>query len=365
MKKIQLLALAAAAGSLASGMVAQAQDYNSSWYIAPSAQVFDPSGGTGVTKNGNGAALRMGKPLSSLIDLQFGGLYGRSNQDGRNYRQETISADVLFMFSRQTFRPYAVLGLGVTRDIIPFGNNSFFRGTRTESSPSLNGGLGFQVDLSDRIALQVDGRRLVSFISANQNNSVRINNNYFGLGLNFVFGGPTKSAPMVKAEAPAPAPAPKLVAPTAPPPAPAPAPRVEPAPTPPPPPAPRMERITLADTELFAFDRAELKMPQPKLDEIANTLNANPQIGNIVVSGHTDLLGSDQYNQRLSQRRADAVKAYLVKQGVPSNRINAIGKGETQPLVQCTQKARPALIKCLEPNRRVEVEQISFERRVQ
>lgn len=368
MKKIKSLALAAAAASLASSAAVQAQDYNTSWYIAPSAQVFDPSGGTGITKNGNGGALRMGKPLSSLIDLQFGGLVGRSNQNGLTYRQETIGADVLFMFSRQTFRPYAVLGLGVTRDVIPFGNN-FFRTTRNESSPSLNGGFGFQVDLSDRIALQVDGRRLVSFISSNRNGSERINNNYLGLGLNFAFGGPTKSAPMVKAEAPtpAPAPAPRVVAPApvptpAPAPAPAPAPRVEPAPAPP---APRMERITLADTELFAFDRAELKMPQPKLDEIAHTLNANPQIGNIVVSGHTDLLGSDQYNQRLSQRRADAVKAYLVKQSVASNRISAVGKGETQPVVQCTEKQRPALIKCLEPNRRVEVEQISFERRVQ
>lgn len=366
MKKIKSLALAVAVASIASS--AAAQEYNSSWYIAPSAQVFDPSGGTGITKNGNGGALRMGKPLSSLIDLQFGGLVGRSNQNGLTYRQETIGADVLFMFSRQAFRPYAVLGLGVTRDVIPFPNNSFFRGTRNESSPSLNGGFGFQVDLSDRIALQVDGRRLVSFISANNSGSERINNNYFGLGLNFAFGGPTKSAPMVKAEAPAPvpAPAPKVVAPPpAPAPVPAPAPRVEPTPAPPPPPAPRMERITLADTELFAFDRAELKTPQPKLDEIANTLNANPQIGNIVVSGHTDRLGSDQYNQRLSQRRADAVKAYLVKQGVSSNRISAVGKGETQPVVQCTEKQRPALIKCLEPNRRVEVEQISFERRVQ
>jgi OOP family OmpA-OmpF porin len=106
-------------------------------------------------------------------------------------------------------------------------------------------------------------------------------------------------------------------------------------------------------------------MPQPKLDEIASTLNANPQIGAITVTGHTDRLGSDQYNQRLSQRRADAVKKYLVSKGVATNRVNAVGKGEKEPVVQCNEKARPALIKCLEPNRRVVVEAITVEKKVQ
>jgi OmpA-OmpF porin, OOP family len=106
-------------------------------------------------------------------------------------------------------------------------------------------------------------------------------------------------------------------------------------------------------------------MPQPKLDEIASMMNANPQIPTVTVSGHTDRLGTDQYNQSLSQRRAAAVKAYLVKQGVAANRINAVGRGEKQPVVQCSEKARPALIKCLEPNRRVEVESITVERKVQ
>ena len=59
-----------------------------------------------------------------------------------------------------------------------------------------------------------------------------------------------------------------------------------------------------------------------------------------------------------------AVKNYLVTQGVSANRMRAEGRGEANPVVTCTNKNRPALIKCLEPNRRVEVEQITIERRV-
>jgi outer membrane protein OmpA-like peptidoglycan-associated protein len=136
------------------------------------------------------------------------------------------------------------------------------------------------------------------------------------------------------------------------------------APPPPAPraPAPRFERYRLSAKELFAFDRADLTAPQPKLDEIAVALVRNPQITGIMISGYTDRLGSDAYNLKLSQRRADAVKAYLVGKGVAANHLIAIGKGEANPVVQCTETARAALIACLEPNRRVEVEQITIER---
>lgn len=137
------------------------------------------------------------------------------------------------------------------------------------------------------------------------------------------------------------------------------APRAEPAPPP-----QRIERVTLSATELFEFDKAVVRPPQPKLDQIADAMMRNAQIDNVSITGHTDRLGTDAYNAKLSQQRADAVKAYLVARGVAKHRLVATGKGESNPVVQCQDKNQAALIKCLEPNRRVEVEQITIERRV-
>jgi outer membrane protein OmpA-like peptidoglycan-associated protein len=118
--------------------------------------------------------------------------------------------------------------------------------------------------------------------------------------------------------------------------------------------------------KLFGFDSATLQMPQPKLDEIAAALQADTSITDVDVTGYTDRLGSPKYNQKLSERRANAVREYLVSKGVDGSRLKAYGKGESNPVVtDCKQKKRADLIACLAPNRRVEVEQITVERRVQ
>jgi OOP family OmpA-OmpF porin len=132
------------------------------------------------------------------------------------------------------------------------------------------------------------------------------------------------------------------------------------APPPPPPPPPQVQKITLASKALFDFDKAVLK-PEGKAaidSEIISKLSQVQKLELVLVTGHTDRIGTQQYNQRLSERRADAVRDYLVSKGVPRDKIETLGMGKTQPVpgVVCTMTQLKALIACLAPNRRVEVE---------
>jgi OOP family OmpA-OmpF porin len=162
-------------------------------------------------------------------------------------------------------------------------------------------------------------------------------------------------------EKPAPKPAPAPVAQPAPAPAPAPAPVQAPKPVAKPeapkPAAPKP--INLASTELFEFNKATLTSEaRAKLDsEVIGKLKDMASIRYIIVNGHADRLGSPQYNQQLSEKRAEAVRAYLVSRGVDASGIETLGFGKTLPVKSCPdQKDRKALIECLAPNRRVVVE---------
>jgi outer membrane protein OmpA-like peptidoglycan-associated protein len=128
-------------------------------------------------------------------------------------------------------------------------------------------------------------------------------------------------------------------------------------------PAPEYEKISLSADVLFKFDRYREKDMLPagraKLDDVADKINNYivDTIDHIDLTGHTDRLGSDAYNQRLSERRAKTVKGYLVKKGVDGSKIATKGRGEREPVVQCKgNKATKKLIRCLQPNRRVDVE---------
>jgi OmpA-OmpF porin, OOP family len=149
--------------------------------------------------------------------------------------------------------------------------------------------------------------------------------------------------------------------PPAPPPAAAPPPPPPPPPAPPPPaPAPQVQKITLAAKALFDFDKAVLKPEgMAAIDsEIIAKLRDVQKLELVLVTGHTDRIGSQAYNQKLSERRADAVRNYLVSKGVAKDKIETLGMGKTQPVpgVTCTMTAMKELIACLAPNRRVEVE---------
>ena len=141
-------------------------------------------------------------------------------------------------------------------------------------------------------------------------------------------------------------------------PKPAPRPVATPPPPPPPPPAaapkpaPVAEKVTLAADVLFDFDKSVLKPEgKSKLDDLATKVKAiNLEV--VIAIGHTDSIGSDAYNQKLSVRRAESVKAYLVSKGVEPNRIYTEGKGEKQPVA--SNKTKDGRQK----NRRVEIEVI-------
>jgi OOP family OmpA-OmpF porin len=79
----------------------------------------------------------------------------------------------------------------------------------------------------------------------------------------------------------------------------------------------------------------------------------------LILGGHTDRIGSEAYNQALSERRVASVRNYLVQNGIPANEVRAVGYGETRPvttLQQCQGQSGAALLACLQPDRRVEVE---------
>ena len=107
-----------------------------------------------------------------------------------------------------------------------------------------------------------------------------------------------------------------------------------------------------------------LPAKHPKLDELVTFLKTEQQIRTVTISGHSDRIGTPRYNLKLSQQRADAVKLYMSNNGIAADRMTATGFGETQPVVQCTEKSLPALIVCLQPNRRVEIDKIEVERPV-
>ncbi len=143
----------------------------------------------------------------------------------------------------------------------------------------------------------------------------------------------------------------------APAPAPVPAPRAaEPAPKPEP---KKPAIVNLSSTELFEFNQATLTPEaRAKLDsEVIAKLKDIAQIRYVNVNGHADRLGSAQYNQRLSEKRAEAVRAYLVSRGADASKLEVFGFGKTLPVKPCPDtKDRKAMIECLAPNRRVVVE---------
>lgn len=218
----------------------------------------------------------------------------------------------------------------------------------TNPSPSKSGtnyklGVGLQYAFTEALGMRAE----VEHYRVNDAIGNKGHVDLFSLGLVYRFGGKSQ-APVQSTAAPAyvaaaPMPAPVMVPPP-------------PPPAPPPPP----KRVTFSSDSLFDFNKANLKPAgQQTLDKLAGDLKG-VQYDTITVTGHSDRIGSHDYNMKLSTRRAEAVKSYLVAAGIAAGTVAAKGVDGANPVTQPGQckgsKPTPALIACLQPDRRVEVE---------
>ncbi|QSI76921.1 OmpA family protein [Niveibacterium microcysteis] len=330
----------AALGILALAGTAHAQEaYNPSWYALPSVTTLDSDKDWKSDDMKVGGGLAFGGPLSQAFDLQIGG-YGNRTTNPNSYRQNILGADVLWLFSRSSFRPFVLAGGGIEDDKL--GSET---GTYSKNAAYLNGGAGFQWFWGEQFFLQADARYIYGFTNKDKwgENLDSSGNIMYRVGLGWVFSPPPKpAAPVTVARAEAPKPtAPAPVAPK-----------------------PSAEKVTLAADALFDFDKAVLREDgKAKLAEFAAATKQLSTLEVITAVGYTDRLGKDAYNQTLSEQRAAAVKNFLVEQGIDPNRVATEGKGKANPIAPCTglgaeSNRNKVLVECLQTNRRVEVEVI-------
>jgi OOP family OmpA-OmpF porin len=361
--KLINLAVAGLFSVTAASAVAE-EAFSGSWYVMPTiggmhadADVeqdngIDPSYG-----------IRLGKQLNEKWDVQFGATYVESDVDitGRpsgEYKQTLVGLDFLYMLSRDAFRPFLLAGIGAARNEID-GYDNLGKVDEDNWSWMANVGAGFQYSFSETVGMQADIRQVWSDADAPNGINVKpfdddetLGNTYLNLGLIINFGAPKK----VVAAAPLAEPVSNL-------------PEVAPydeesypfaidEPEEVGPQKPAFEKITLQAEVLFDFDKSVVKEEgKSHLDaEVVEKMKAHPEVELVLISGHTDRIGSDSYNQALSERRAAAVKDYLVSQGVAAERLHTQGKGETEPVVDCKGVRGKQAVECLQPNRRVTVE---------
>ena len=338
------MVVAASLGMAATSALAEDM-YRGAWYALPGVS-YNWTDSDLKADDDMGAFIRAGKEINEKWDLQIGGSYASidGDQTGK-YKQTLLGVDALYMFNREKLRPFLLVGLGYARNKVDYMGG-------TDNSWMANVGAGVQYLVNDTFGLQADVRQVWSEAKIGtpaDSSSDTISNTVLNLGAIFRFGAP---APVAAAEpAPAPAPAPVEAAEPAPAPAPAPVAAAEPC-------TPNVETIEIQSEALFDFDKAVIKgKSNEALDEIVAKIKEHGDVEFVLVTGHTDRIGSDAYNQKLSERRANAVRKYLATHGIDGARIKSEGKGESEPVVDCKGvRGTKPLIECLAPNRRVVVD---------
>ncbi len=238
------------------------------------------------------------------------------NNDAKGY---IYRIDGLYHFMPdKEFVPYIAVGAGAITIDEDDGRN--------DAAALVNYGVGFKYFLTKALVFRADARHIYSFSGGNDSN----NNFAYTFGIAFLFGGKEKE--VAPPPPPPPAPAPEPTPPPPPAPAPEPPPPPPPAPTPPPPPPPVKEtKVIILEDVHFDFDKATLtEEAKAILKKNIVTLKGNPDV-NVRIEGHTCAHGDEDYNMRLSERRANAVKEYLVNEGaIATDRMTTIAYGETR-----------------------------------
>ncbi len=116
------------------------------------------------------------------------------------------------------------------------------------------------------------------------------------------------------------------------------------------------EKITIGTDTLFDFNSVDLKTNgRSRLDQLASDINRAERVSNVKIVGHTDARGTDAYNMRLGQRRADTVASYLSSRNIPSSKLTTSSMGESQPIAPNTLSNGKDNSEGRAQNRRVEI----------
>jgi OmpA-OmpF porin, OOP family len=350
MHKLCLSALSAV--MLASPLAALAQSpdptgtqtlssFDDRWYLLPFGTYTWADENRG-TDDGWGWGFAVGKPVNEWLNLELRGTYTSLPSDGeyslpniqQGPRQEVpaglpqgdftigdIAIDGVFVFNRRgTVQPFLLAGLGGINDDFECDRipaNRPYCNSDSSWSFMAEAGAGIMFRVAEYASVRIDGR----YRYDDNSGSLRQNDSFGDwiatAGLVIPIGG--RAAP----------------------------------------PAKTTRAYELSADALFAFNKSNLSSQGvTTVNNLASDLN-KVSYDAVRVAGHTDPIGSDAFNQALSERRAGTVQGQLVTQGVPADRITATGYGESQlkvtPADCASAKSRAALIECFQPNRRVEV----------
>jgi len=333
------------------------QYFDNRWYITPFGAYVHPDGNRNA-QNGWGGGLAVGKPINPYWNIELRGQYEEldgnvgsafgvfnSTNKYKNW-SGTLDAQWFFLgrqglnrWQMKSVQPYLVGGIGAIDNKV----ETAFAASSSHTSFMANAGIGIVWPFANWGRLVSDVRYRYVDNANNTRLASRSSSNdwLFTVGLQIPLG----AAPQVAQAAPPPPPPPPVA-------------------PPPPPPPPPVRNFEISADGTFEFNKAVLTPAgRARMDSVIQQLRAAGfRARSILVVGYTDPLGKTDYNQRLSVARANAVRDYMVGQGVPANVIQTEGRGEADLKVteadcksQGKARNRNELIACLQPNRRVEI----------